>query len=130
MGIGREILGQPTDSKGFKFPILVFLLFETPDDLGLLSVFKHANDRDKGVRECWVIAVVLRRKRDDEVAITSIRSLTQLRPNLCFDAAYDLSVKRHIIVRKINLSRMGRRESKARRHEGTEGEAHASPIRQ
>jgi hypothetical protein len=56
------------------------------------------------MREFRMISAVLIRKRNYKIALASKSALANARSNFAFDPIYDLSVERHIIFRKINLS--------------------------
>ena len=55
------------------------------------------------MREFRIIPVIFVRKRNDEIAITSIRAFTKATRDFGFDSIYDLLVERHIVVRKIDI---------------------------
>src|SRR6476660_4441525 len=58
------------------------------------------------MRDFRVISAILIRKRNDKITVACKRALAKARSNLGFDPIYDLSVERHIIVRKIDISRL------------------------
>ena len=58
------------------------------------------------MREFRVISAILIRKRNYEIAFVRKSALAKARSDFGFDPIYDLSVERHIIVRKIDISRL------------------------
>ena len=58
------------------------------------------------MREFRVISAVLIRKRNYKIAFARKSALAKTRSDFGFDPIYDLSVQRHIVVRKINISRL------------------------
>src|SRR6476619_5162076 len=58
------------------------------------------------MRDFRVISAILIRKRNDKITVACKRALAKARSDLGFDPIYDLSVERHIIVRKIDISRL------------------------
>ena len=92
MGIAHEIVWQPADGEGFKFPILVPSRFEARRQFGLLVVRKHSDDRDKRVRMFRVIPAVLVSERNDEIAIARTVALTKAGRDSGFDTIYNLGL--------------------------------------
>jgi hypothetical protein len=43
------------------------------------------------------------RKRDDKITLPGKRAIAEARSDFGFDPVYDLSVERHIIIRKIDI---------------------------
>jgi len=62
------------------------------------------------MREFRVISAVLIRKRNYKIALVRKGAIAKARRDFRFDPIYDLCVERHIIIRKIDISR--------RRHQG------------
>jgi len=58
------------------------------------------------MREFRVISAVLIRKRNYKIALTRKGTIAKARSGFGFDPIYNLRVERHIIVRKINISRL------------------------
>ena len=56
------------------------------------------------MREFWVISAILIRKRNYKIALARKGTIAKARSDFGFDPVYDLSVERHIIVRKIDVS--------------------------
>jgi hypothetical protein len=75
--------------------------------------------------EFRVISAILIRKRNDKIAVARKSAPAKARSDFGFDPIYDLSVERHIIVRKIDISRL-RHQGKAKQKE--DSEVHAREI--
>jgi hypothetical protein len=58
------------------------------------------------MREFGVISAILIRKRNYKIAFARKSALAKARSDFGFDPIYDLSVKRDIIIRKIDISRL------------------------
>jgi hypothetical protein len=58
------------------------------------------------MREFGVISAILIRKRNYKIAFARKRALPKARSDFGFNPVYDLSIERHIIVRKIDISRL------------------------
>src|SRR4029077_2022843 len=58
------------------------------------------------MREFRVISAVLIRKRNYKITLVRKGTIAKARSNFGFDPIYDLSVQRHIIVRRIDISRL------------------------
>jgi hypothetical protein len=58
------------------------------------------------MREFRVISAVLIRKRNYKIALARKGTIAKARSGFGFDPIYNLRVERHIIVRKINISRL------------------------
>jgi hypothetical protein len=58
------------------------------------------------MREFGIISAILIRKRNNKIAFVRESALAKPRSDFGFDPIYDLSVKRDIIVRKIDISRL------------------------
>ena len=67
---------------------------------------EHSNDSDERMREFRVISAVLIRKRNYKIALARKGTIAKARSGFGFDPIYNLRVERHIIVRKINISRL------------------------
>ena len=67
---------------------------------------EHSNDSDERMREFRVISAVLIPKRNYKIAFARKSALAKTRSDFGFDPIYDLRVERHIIVRKIDISRL------------------------
>ena len=55
------------------------------------------------MREFRMISAVLIRKRDDKITLPGKVAIAEARSDFGFDPVYDLSVKRHIIIREIDI---------------------------
>ena len=66
------------------------------------------------MREFRVISAILIRKRNDKIALACKGAIAKAMSDFGFDSVYDLSVERHIIVRKIDISL----EKSPLRHQG------------
>ena len=58
------------------------------------------------MREFRVISAILIRKRNYKIALAPKGAITKARSNFGFDPINDLRVERHIIIRKIDISRL------------------------
>jgi hypothetical protein len=104
--ITEEIAREPTDGKRFEFPILVFSRWQATGQVSLFVACEHSNDGDERMREFRVVSAVLIRKRNYEIALARKGTITKARSNFSFDSINDLRIQRHIIVRKIDISRL------------------------
>src|SRR6516225_1672982 len=103
MGIAHKIGRQPADVIGFKLPALVGSRSKAGRHFGCLVLGKDANDRDKRVGIFRVVPFILISKRDDEIAVVVQWTLAKVRRDFGFDPVYNLTVKRQIIVWKIDI---------------------------
>ena len=72
------------------------------------------------MREFRVISAVLIRKRNYKITLARKGTLAKARSNFGFDPIYDLSVQRHIIVRKIDISRLRHQRKPKKQKEDSE----------
>jgi len=72
------------------------------------------------MREFRVISAVLIRKRNYKIALVRKGAIAKARRDFDFDPIYDLSVQRHIVVRKINISRLRHHRKPKKQKEDSE----------
>jgi hypothetical protein len=72
------------------------------------------------MREFRVISAVLIRKRNYKITLVRKGTIAKARSNFGFDPIYDLSVQRHIIVRKIDISRLRHQRKPKKQKEDSE----------
>ena len=78
------------------------------------------------MREFRVISAVLIRKRNYKIALVRKGTFAQARSDFGFDPIYDLRVERHIIVRKIDVSRL--RDQRKPKKQKEDSEVHVREI--
>src|SRR6476660_3323188 len=78
------------------------------------------------MREFRVISAVLIRKRNYEITLVRKGTVAKARSNFGFDPIYNLSVQRHIIVRKIDISRL--RHQRKQKKQKEDSEVHVREI--
>ena len=78
------------------------------------------------MREFRVISAILISKRNYKIAFARKSALAKARSDFGFDPIYDLSVKRDIIVRKIDISRL--RDQGKPKNQKEDSEVHVREI--
>ena len=126
MRIGEEIAREPTDGKRFEFPILVFSHCQPTGQIWLFVVREYSNDSNERMREFRVIFAILVRERNYKIAFARKSALAKARSDFGFDRIYDLSVERHIVIRKIDISRL--RDQRKPKKQKEDSEVHVREI--
>ena len=72
------------------------------------------------MREFRMISAVLISKRNYKITLVRKGTIAKARSNFGFDPIYDLSVQRHIIVRKIDISRLRHQRKPKKQKENSE----------
>ena len=78
------------------------------------------------MREFRVIFAILVRERNYKIAFARKSALAKARSDFGFDRIYDLSVERHIVIRKIDISRL--RDQRKPKKQKEDSEVHVREI--
>ena len=78
------------------------------------------------MREFRVIFAILVRERNYQIAFARKSALAKARSDFGFDRIYDLSVERHIVIRKIDISRL--RDQRKPKKQKEDSEVHVREI--